>query len=434
MNLSLLKNKNFAALIFGSAVSLIGSNMQQFALSLYVLSMTQSATLFASMLAISVLPRLLLSPIAGVFGDWFDRKTSIVALNLANGTLVSLFALLFFTQGQLTIPQVYLMIIFMEIVEIFYGTAMAAVTPSILEKEQLFDANTLKAIINSLGSMLSPLIAATLLGAFGLLPIMILNAVSFILCGLNQMRIAIPKTNKKPEAINFKNFYSDFNDGLSIIKKHKAIQVIIGLGMILNFSLSPIFSVGLTLVVKDTLQASDFQFGLFSTLLSLSMLTGPMFLAPLAKKANVGRLTLTTFFVVALLIGSISIVPILWHSGLFSNNWIPFAILVGINFIIGMVVGLCNIAIGTLFDSLVPKEYMGRAASVMNMGLMVAIPVGQIAAGYAFDHLPEYPIFIAVSVIVLSALAYYGKPLLEATKPVAKEATNDKMSVATPIA
>ena len=80
MNLKLFKQKDFSLLILGKLVSLVGSNMQQFALSLYVLSITGSATIFASILSISILPRLLLSPIAGVFGDLFDRKRSIVLL------------------------------------------------------------------------------------------------------------------------------------------------------------------------------------------------------------------------------------------------------------------------------------------------------------------------------------------------------------------
>lgn len=74
MNLKPIKRKDFSLLILGKLVSLLGSNMQQFALSLYVLALTGSATIFASMLSISILPRIILSPIAGVFGDWFDRK------------------------------------------------------------------------------------------------------------------------------------------------------------------------------------------------------------------------------------------------------------------------------------------------------------------------------------------------------------------------
>ena len=55
--------------------------MQQFVISLYVLALTGSATIFASMLSISILLRIILSPMAGVFGDWFDRKNySIIGL------------------------------------------------------------------------------------------------------------------------------------------------------------------------------------------------------------------------------------------------------------------------------------------------------------------------------------------------------------------
>ena len=57
MKRALLKNKNFTLLLAGNAVSLLGSNMQQFALSLYVLAVTGSATIFSTMLSISILPK-----------------------------------------------------------------------------------------------------------------------------------------------------------------------------------------------------------------------------------------------------------------------------------------------------------------------------------------------------------------------------------------
>ena len=59
MKKKIIKRKDFMLLVFGNLITLLGSNMQQFALSLYVLEMTESATIFASILAISILPRLL---------------------------------------------------------------------------------------------------------------------------------------------------------------------------------------------------------------------------------------------------------------------------------------------------------------------------------------------------------------------------------------
>ena len=153
MKLSLLKNRNFALLMAGKAVSLLGSDMQQFALSLYVLSVTGSATIFGSMLAISILPRILLSPVAGVFGDWFDRKRSIVTMDLINGILIGSYAVYYSMNGSLSITSIYLLVILLEITEIFFGAAMSAVLPSIVEKEDLFEANSLKSMITSLFTM-----------------------------------------------------------------------------------------------------------------------------------------------------------------------------------------------------------------------------------------------------------------------------------------
>ena len=94
MNLRLIRQKDFSLLIFGKLVSLVGSNMLQFALSLYVLAITGSATIFASMLSISILPRLLLSPIAGCLADWFDRKRTIVLLDFINSIIIGSFAVI----------------------------------------------------------------------------------------------------------------------------------------------------------------------------------------------------------------------------------------------------------------------------------------------------------------------------------------------------
>src|SRR5690554_8166584 len=126
MNLRLLKQRDFALLILGKLVSLVGSNMQQFALSLYVLAQTGSATIFASMLAISILPRILLSPIAGVFGDWFDKKRSIVLLDLINALILLGFSAYVFYVGSLSILLIYLLVILLEITEIFFHSSMSA--------------------------------------------------------------------------------------------------------------------------------------------------------------------------------------------------------------------------------------------------------------------------------------------------------------------
>ncbi len=76
MNHVFIKNRNFRYLMFGKLISLLGSNLQTFAFSLYVLNITGSATEFSKMLVVSLIPEILLTPFAGVLVDKIDRKKS----------------------------------------------------------------------------------------------------------------------------------------------------------------------------------------------------------------------------------------------------------------------------------------------------------------------------------------------------------------------
>jgi MFS family permease len=417
MNFKVLRNKNFSLLMLGKAVSMMGSNMQQFALSLYVLAITGSATIFASMMAISILPRLLLSPVAGVFGDWFDRKKSIVTLDFINGLLIGSFAIYYGINGELSLISIYLLVILLEVTEIFFGSAMTAVVPSIVDKEELFQANSIKSVVASVCSIASPLLASVLYAFMGLQVIFIVNSISFILSALSEMSIHIPATHKKPEKINLKAFKTDLVEGMKIIKNDKMIMNIIGIGMIINFCLSPLFNVGLIFIIRETLKGSEMQYGLFATVISLAMLLSPITLGGLAQRIKVGRLTVYVFGWTAALVGLLALVSTNLFIGLYTTNTVPFMAITLISFLIGMVITLANIAVGTLFGTIVPKEFMGRTGAVLNLGLTVAMPLGQMISGVALDILPASYVIAATAVIITLAILYYRKSLLEADNP-----------------
>lgn len=408
MKRALLKNKNFSLLLAGNAVSLLGSNMQQFALSLYVLALTGSATIFSTMLAISILPRIILTPFAGVFGDWFDRKKSIVTMDTINGLLIGAYAILFFLKGGISIFGIYLLVVLLEITEIFFGSAMAAVTPSIVKKEELFDANSLKSVVSNVCSMIAPLIAAVLYGVIGMQGMLVMNSVSFLLSAFSETFIEVPSLHKKPEKINMKNFAQDFKEGLGILKEIRILKNIIGLGMILNFSLGAVFNVALVFVLKETLSASDMEIGIFSSLLSLSMVLTPLLLAGFAKSVNLGKLLIYSFIAVSLVICTMGGTLM---GGLFTRNMI-FVLLIALSFVIGIFVSMANISLGTMFDSIVPKSAMGRVGSVMSLLMTIIQPIGQVLMGVGMDFMkPQYPMILA-GVIMGLGVIYYRKPFL----------------------
>ena len=412
MNFKLIKQKDFSLLIIGKLVSLVGSNMLQFALSLYVLAITGSATIFASILSISILPRLLLSPIAGVFGDWFDRKKSIVILDFLNGLMLGVFAALYIIKGGLSLFLIYLLVILLEITEIFFGSAMSAVLPSLVKKEELMEANSLNSLVMNIGNILSPILGAILYSSLGFNIILILSSISFVLSAISEMFINIPKSHKKPEKIGIKSFKTDLMEGIDIIKSNRLISTLIGLGTIINFSITPLFGIGLIYVTKEVLKVSDMQFGAFQMVLSASMLFAPLLCGRIMKRIRIGRLIHISFVTIAILILIMSIFPSSFILRTFNSNIVPYVGLLIITFIVVLVVTVSNIAVGTLFNQVVPLDLMGRTSSVFNLAVTVFIPIGQMIFGLLYDIIIPSVVIIISGLILIIAITLYKKALL----------------------
>lgn len=422
MNMRLIKQKDFSLLILGKLVSLLGSNMQQFALSLYVLTLTGSATIFASMLSISIIPRLLLSPIAGVFGDWFDRKRSIVLLDFLNALIIGVYAAIFIFKGSLTIPMIYILVILLEITEIFFHSAMAAVIPSMVDKEELMEANSFNSLVMNIGQLIAPILASILYGAFGLKIVLIINSISFLFSAISEMFINIPKKHKKPEKIDIKSFNNSLKEGIQIIKSNKLIYTMISLGTLINFSAAPLFSVGLIFIIKEVLKATDFQFGFFQTILSLSMTFAPILCAGIMKKMNVGKLCYLSFMAIGFVILLMVPIPSTFVLNSFSSNLLPYILLMIASFVIGMLVTVANIALGTIFDQVTPVELLGRTSTVFNLAVTVFIPIGQMIFGFLYDTIsPSHVVALSGTILILS-VQRYKKNLIKADE---KESMGD---------
>ena len=412
--MDILKNKSFRRLMIGKVISLLGSNMMQFALSLYVLSQTGSATLFASVVAISILPRILLSPIAGVCGDWFDRKKSIVGFDILNGLILLVYGALFIYFGEISIFGIYLLVIALETTEIFFGAAMAAVIPSMLEKEKLLDANRIKSIVTQVAVILAPILGSFVYTLVGIGMLFILDGISFIISAFFESLIHIPKTNKEPEKVNIKSFLKDFYEGVKLLKTHKFLRVIIGFGALLNFSLSPLFSVGLIYVILNVLEASELQYGIMIAVISFSSLVGPVILSRIMKDKTVGRLVIETFSLITLVIILMAVLVFPPVFNRLNNGMIPMIIMSALLFLVGLLSSVTNIAIGTLFDQLVPLEFMGRTASTMNLSVMLVIPLGQMIFGVGLDILPIYGMIGIVGILVGLTTLFFRKPFKRA--------------------
>jgi len=86
--------KNFFIVWFGQLISVTGSGLTKFALGIWVYRLTGSATKFALTEVFAVLPAILISPLAGVLVDRYDRRHVMILSDVVSG--ISTFFIAFF--------------------------------------------------------------------------------------------------------------------------------------------------------------------------------------------------------------------------------------------------------------------------------------------------------------------------------------------------
>lgn len=411
MDVGILREKNFRLLMLGKVVSLIGSRVQNFALSLYVLGLTGSATKFASVLAVTFIPDLILGPIAGVFVDWFDRKKIIVILDFLRGILIGGYAVLFYIKGSFSMTDIYVLVIVVSLASLIFQPAIATVIPSLVEKEKLVEANSVNSVIMNIGNLAAPAVAGVIFGAYGMLMVLIVNAVSFILSGISELFIKIPPNNKKPEKITFKAFSKDFGEGINYIKKKKIIMYIIFLGLAANFLFQPIGSMGRVFIGKQILGISDYQYGLMESILVIPMLIAPFMISFVSKKMSISKIIVWDMILTAVCGALLAVVTTTWYRGMFTGNLMPYISLVAVGFLTMLITSIGNISIITLFQSEVELSLMGRVNTVMSTVLMAATPLGQMLCGYLLDHYETWRIISAGAVCIFLVIMIFRKGL-----------------------
>jgi len=411
MNLKVLKNKNLVLVILGQFVSGFGTFMQGFALSLYVLKKTGSATLFASVLVVSVIPRILLTPFAGVIADRFSRKKMIVIMDFLSALTVAAFAVVYVINGELNLLSIYILAILLTVISSFFTPSMSAIIPDIVPKKELADANSIRMIPESVLNLLSPLAAGVLFGVFGLLPIMLINSISFFASAISEMFIRIKKESILHEE-NREPYFESMKQGLKFIKTLPEIIVMTCIAVVANFALAPVFSVALPIVLLQDFGVSEQLYGLFNSLTTIGMLIAPIFAAKIIKKYHYSKLvwTILTFDgILAVIVAVLSI------NGIFPDVMINYISMVVIINVLLITVIWVNLAISTAMQLLVRRDMMGRVSSVLSTFAMIASPLGVALMGYLLEIGESYIILGAYSVllIIVGLLAKVGFASLE---------------------
>ena len=188
----------FGIVWFGQVISLLGTNMTLFALTIWAYELTGSATALALVGFFFVTPMLIVSPFAGALVDRSNRKLMMMISDLAAG-LATIVLLVLFLTGRLQIWHLYIAGAFEGVFQSFQWPAYSATISVMLPKEQYGRANGMMSLAESGSNIFSPLLAGALIGFIGLGGILAIDIATFVFAIGALLLVHIPQPRRTEE-------------------------------------------------------------------------------------------------------------------------------------------------------------------------------------------------------------------------------------------
>jgi MFS family permease len=182
----------FTLVWVGQIVSVLASGMTTFAMTIYMYQQTHSATAMAFVQVAYITPFLIMSPIAGVMVDRYNRKLMMMVSDIAGGTATLVLCILYFT-GHLEYWQVYVTSAIAGIGTTFQWPAYSAAISVMIPKEQYGRANGMMSLIEAGPGVVSPFLAGALIPLIQIGGILFLDTVTFGLAILALAAVFVPQ-------------------------------------------------------------------------------------------------------------------------------------------------------------------------------------------------------------------------------------------------
>ena len=297
--------KKFLLLWSGEFISSIGGGLTSFGLSVYVFQKTGSAASMAVVALLAFLPVLLLSPVAGVLADRYDRCLMMMIGDGMSGLGLVYLLICMFT-GKAELLQICLGVFISAVFSSLLEPSYRAVVTDMLTKDEYSKASGMMSIAGSAKYLISPMIAGFLLTISDVKLLLVIDICTFILtviCTAVVKSSCIVKQIKTTDSL-----MESFKVGWKAITEKKGILVVIIVSsvmtcfmgaiqilvepMILDFQSSKVLGIAETVCASGMLVSSVIIgiFGLkknFTKVLSVSLTVCGISMVGFGLKENI---------------------------------------------------------------------------------------------------------------------------------------------------
>lgn len=360
-----LRHKNYQLFFSGQCISLVGTWMQQIAMSWLVYMLTKSPLIMGIITFSGSIPSLFISPFAGVIIDRIDKYKAMVVVQF-------LFMIEAFLLAALTLSGV-IKVWHIVVLSIIAGLTIAFDMPLrqsfvvqlIEDAEDLGNAISLNSMTFNMARLIGPAIAGALVAAVGEGICFLLNALSYIavIAALFFMTI---NYNLKPKS-DKKHIFAELADGFSYAYHEKPIRnIILFLGATSFIGMS--FPVLMPIFAKEILHGGAQTMGFLMSSSGVGALIGAIRLANKKEISDYGKVLVFAPLLFSLGLGGLAFVH---------NLWIALVLLFFTGFGMVSVMASCN----TLIQHWVDEDKRGRVMSFYTMAFMGTAPLGSLFGG-----------------------------------------------------
>lgn len=397
-----LFTRNFTLLLQGQVFSLLGNGALRFALSMYVLEKTGSAAVFGTLLAVSMIPTILLTPFGGVLADRVNRGKVMVGLDLASGTAVLTASAAFADSRGIAVTAALMIVL--SVLGAFESPTVQACVPQMLSGENVLRGNAAVNQASAVSGLVTPFFGSLLYVTFGMRPVLAGAGVCFLLTALLERFIRLPKMPAGPKQSLGEILRDDLlGSARFLARERREVLHLLLFAAVVGALVSGVAVVGLPYLVRNHLGLSAQMYGAAESATGFAALAGGLTAGVLAGRMPFRRLGwLVTGLGICVLFGGGALALPVGELG-------QYAMLVPL-FCMGQAAA-CTFSIFAVsaIQQKTPEDMTGKIMAYVSTISMCAQPLGQLVYGLWFDHAAGWLVLAVSGIIVCLSGIFSGR-------------------------
>lgn len=401
--------KKKTILFLGSqAISLFGSALVQHAIMWYITLATQSGVMMTISIVCGFLPTFILSPLAGVWADRYNRKILIV-LSDALIAVATLILAILFLMGYDAIWLLFVMSAIRSVGAGIQLPSVGAILPQFVPEDKLTSVNGTNGSIQAMVHFISPMVGGALLTMASLETIFFIDVITAAIAITILLFLDIPVHSKALEKSST-SYFSDWQEGLRYIKNHGFLKNFFAFYTVFFILIAP--AAFLTpLQVTRSFGEDVWRLTAIEIVFSIGMMIGGAIIASWGGfKNKIHTMTLASLTMGACTF-AMGFIPIFWIYLIFMG-------------LVGVAMPLFNTPSTVLLQEKVEGDFLGRVFGVFGMIATSMMPLGMLIFGPISDVIKIEWLLIGTGLLLfIQGFFLLGnKVLLEAGRTVSEEA------------